>query len=95
MITSSAGSHRKVMWYMDNVLLQGVSKELEVPWQPTTYSMGLDLETCSLNENAKKQQRHSSVEAGSAFSICSSLAPSAAFFRGLLWISVVITTQEN
>lgn len=95
MITSSAGSHRKVMWYMDNVLLQGVSNELEVPWQPTTYSMGLDLETCSLNENAKKQQRHSSVEAGSAFSICSSLAPSAAFFRDLLWISVVITTQEN
>lgn len=65
---------------MDNVLLQRVSKELEVSLQSTTYSMGLDLETCSLSENAKKQQRHSSVEAGNAFSICPSLAPSATFF---------------
>lgn len=86
-------SHRKVMWYMANVLFQRVSKELEVPLQPTTYSMGLDLETCSLSEKAKKQQRHSSVEAGSAFSICPSL--SSPFCSFLLRFSLNLSNDNN
>lgn len=50
MITSSARSHSNVVWYMDNVLLHRVSKELEA--HPTTCIIGLDLETCSLDEKA-------------------------------------------